>query len=1011
MQVSTNTFNEGLVMDFAPEITKNNCLTNALNSTLVTMNGNELQLQNDMGNGKVYKAELPAGYMPLGTTELGGIIYIVSYNPFTNKCQVGSFPSPQQVYSTEDIPLQWKEYIISPFDSNKILISNDILNPGDKFYFIIDTDLSFWLYNKNDTEHTIWNFINPRIALLTSDNKLLPLDIPVNKALYYKENLSTVSTMEQASEQSYSIITGKTAGIPILILDKVNFSYSSNIQYYIDGNKKFILRLNNLFSSSDIFFPCGININLSLFSKDNSTDAPSAEIFCIFNPQDIYKIYGNTYNILIENILNLNECTNKTKYLQYWKDLVPITEVKTESGTEKKYEWPSNTPKDLIDLYLKFIDKKATEVSSGNNETSDIELLNEQLFNIINTNKKDNYILNIVITPMSYNLTLPLTNQRKLLYNNMPMQSIDIDLATVGSGQLFLTKFEYQYLENNVTISYNIQYASREGETFKQGNVILWGISNNQPTELNSQEFSILENENQIVFNNLVDNCLYLVQFKVITTIQKSEESEESKEEFETSVFAWLMTNNIKLVYNTSEYELPVDIDLDLATEKIGTTTITNSTFSVYSENKDTLDNQKITQTQSANIKIGYNATFTAEFKDNQVPIVITQCKAQLNNEDLNFQQFSNNTYTTTQTVTKEVTFEVSKKISGGDTSTVNILCPVDFIYKLSSNVSILRFHSKENIMDEKDKFWELDGHSINDSITVTDTNTYKDNALQNYDYTNIRIAKFDGDFGNYTTDTEQYPVFFNNDKYYMIIPGVDRKLNFVNILGNSDTRESFEEVSNVVKSILSTLYVYKKNYNLKLYKISELSCNSTIKPEDIKLNFNNGFKAELKVNNMALSNVLSLYESTFKEINLPALSVYCKLKDAQLDRQINLAGLFNYESITLVEGNTLFKNNQDDSINPISIEFNSNSMYYKNEDVPIPQLVKVNNSIKLKGSNYYLKDTRFSVYDTQGENISPICFANGSETLPLQTNNNSNQILLNVDYNGHKDAICSLIQ
>nr|DAU11470.1 MAG TPA: hypothetical protein [Bacteriophage sp.] len=39
-----------------------------------------------MGNGKVYKAELPEGYVPLGTTELGGIIYIVSYNPFTSKC-------------------------------------------------------------------------------------------------------------------------------------------------------------------------------------------------------------------------------------------------------------------------------------------------------------------------------------------------------------------------------------------------------------------------------------------------------------------------------------------------------------------------------------------------------------------------------------------------------------------------------------------------------------------------------------------------------------------------------------------------------------------------------------------------------------------------------------------------------------------------------------------------------------------------------------------------------------
>jgi hypothetical protein len=39
-----------------------------------------------MGNGRVETAKLPSGYIPLGTTELGGIIYIVSYNPLNNKC-------------------------------------------------------------------------------------------------------------------------------------------------------------------------------------------------------------------------------------------------------------------------------------------------------------------------------------------------------------------------------------------------------------------------------------------------------------------------------------------------------------------------------------------------------------------------------------------------------------------------------------------------------------------------------------------------------------------------------------------------------------------------------------------------------------------------------------------------------------------------------------------------------------------------------------------------------------
>jgi hypothetical protein len=78
-----NTFSEGIIMDLNPEVTPNTTMTNALNATLVTMNGNEDSLQNDMGNVAVPNACLPEGYVPVGTAELGGIIYIASYNPLT----------------------------------------------------------------------------------------------------------------------------------------------------------------------------------------------------------------------------------------------------------------------------------------------------------------------------------------------------------------------------------------------------------------------------------------------------------------------------------------------------------------------------------------------------------------------------------------------------------------------------------------------------------------------------------------------------------------------------------------------------------------------------------------------------------------------------------------------------------------------------------------------------------------------------------------------------------------
>jgi len=80
-----STFKDGLVMDMNPMASKNTTLSDALNATFVTMRGNELVLQNDYGNGRIEKAYLPPGYIPIGMKEYGGIIYIASYNPLTNK--------------------------------------------------------------------------------------------------------------------------------------------------------------------------------------------------------------------------------------------------------------------------------------------------------------------------------------------------------------------------------------------------------------------------------------------------------------------------------------------------------------------------------------------------------------------------------------------------------------------------------------------------------------------------------------------------------------------------------------------------------------------------------------------------------------------------------------------------------------------------------------------------------------------------------------------------------------
>lgn len=141
-KVTTNTFGEGLIMDFAPDNTPNTSLSNALNATLLTYNGNEMSLQNDMGNGRVESAYLPEGYIPVGVCEFGDIIYIASYNPLINKSQIGCFPSPERNISNKEISDLntifssdefTKDGAIVNSNIKKIIFGNKNIGPGDKF--------------------------------------------------------------------------------------------------------------------------------------------------------------------------------------------------------------------------------------------------------------------------------------------------------------------------------------------------------------------------------------------------------------------------------------------------------------------------------------------------------------------------------------------------------------------------------------------------------------------------------------------------------------------------------------------------------------------------------------------------------------------------------------------------------------------------------------------------------------------------------------------------------------
>lgn len=165
---SSNQFTEGLVSDLNPINTPNTVLTDALNATIITYDGNEFSLQNDRGNYELKNCRLKPNYIPVGLKEYGDILYIVSYNPLDNHVEIGSYPSPLMVSETEDGDtdkqlkstiqtniidqgLTHENYTVLMENADAIVFDGDKfkLNPGDK-YCLQSSELDLYKYETVD---------------------------------------------------------------------------------------------------------------------------------------------------------------------------------------------------------------------------------------------------------------------------------------------------------------------------------------------------------------------------------------------------------------------------------------------------------------------------------------------------------------------------------------------------------------------------------------------------------------------------------------------------------------------------------------------------------------------------------------------------------------------------------------------------------------------------------------------------------------------------------------------
>lgn len=321
IMTAKSTFGDGLLMDFAPDNTQATCLTHALNATLLTMNGNELSLQNDMGNGRVETAYLPEGYIPVGTCEFGDIIYIASYNPLTNKSQIGCFPSPERNISSKELSSAEHKIDNSAFqDSNgkitntsikQVLIDNN-LNPGDKYIiYVSQTDMLeknyTYLSDLGNTDHIHGGFpkiVKLHIVSIEDSGKITYLDSSVRwydkvKHTSSEINTSQPITKENIGERSnldfYINIAQDTQGSSQPDIDSYRNLLSSGYSIFqskVSGKLAILAELETITG-----FECTYNV----YKTDTSTEIVNGEVkndkeetstSCNIN-YNIYDVYLN----------------------------------------------------------------------------------------------------------------------------------------------------------------------------------------------------------------------------------------------------------------------------------------------------------------------------------------------------------------------------------------------------------------------------------------------------------------------------------------------------------------------------------------------------------------------------------------------------------------------------------------------------------------------------------------------------------------------------------------------
>lgn len=554
---TVNTFTGGMVMDTHPLTTPNNVLTNCLNGTLVTFNGNEMILQNDLGNAKIESkvngdcVKLPEGFVPVGTAELGGIIYVSSFNPETKQCQIGCFPSPERNITSEEVGIKDNIFNYSDlinYDQN-LRINN--IYPLKKGFIRIDLtttelhsgdDYTINLLSSQDInidpDFTGCDF---KLVSISDDGNIMDLNFTFGNQYYYTApnagKLAMLISVKKLTNFScnysdlqpyggYSSTEDTNDYIEIEENPETLNEYKGN--YVVQSTYDYYEQVEDSINQCHYFEKRIKNPNLTYELIEN------VKTYISYNNNDYIQVSGeNKYQTGIITQSG-NDSENNTTVVSS-----PYIKIKTSQGP--KYKWTSQSWQ--VNLRCIWNDK--------NKEEQDYANLNGVIVND-SYYEKSQLSDSITVSGLSADqhgkielIIYPVLKVSETLegYSEDLKQTLILD-STLQEGDVNLTMWKYYYFDNKINLQYG--FAGKLSEKNEIIKITLYAI------EYKAYEHNVLPEGIEIIKienkesyfgtfleqlelgETLLYNKLYAIRIKIETNYSEP-----------IYIYRWLYTNDV----------------------------------------------------------------------------------------------------------------------------------------------------------------------------------------------------------------------------------------------------------------------------------------------------------------------------------------------------------------------------------------------------------------------------------------------------------------------------------